>query len=263
MSSTNSSSPMLATSASSSNSTKRYGLVIDLGRCIGCWTCAVACKSESDQPLGVWWNKILGGSQNLDSANGDYPNVSLNFLPLSCQHCDNPPCLKVCPVGATYKRQSDGVVLVDFSVCIGCRYCMTACPYGVRNFNWQVPDQVPSDFPLGYQKDHYDPDPTSGSNRLVYTPKRPKGVVEKCTFCVQRIDNNLEPICVEVCPARARIFGDLNDSNSVVSQMIQGSAAYQLLPELGTNPSVYYIPPKKTYSKDIQTNGEYSLSGGQ
>jgi len=262
MSSTNST--LASTSGTTSTgAAKRYGLVIDLGRCIGCWTCAVACKSESDQPLGIWWNKILGGSPDLDSAVGDYPNVTHTYLPLSCQHCDNPPCLKVCPVAATYKRKSDGLVLIDFSVCIGCRYCMTACPYGVRNFNWQEPEQVPSEFPLGYQENHYDPDPTSGPNRLVYMPTRPKGVVEKCTFCVQRVDNNLEPICVEVCPARARIFGDLNDPNSLPSQMIQGSAAYQLLPELGTNPSVFYIPAKKAYSTDIQTNGQYSLSGGQ
>ena len=125
-------------------------------------------------------------------------------------------------------------------------------PVRGEDFQLAGTDQVPSEFPLGYQSDHLDPDPTSGPNRLVYMPKRPKGVVEKCTFCVQRVDLGLEPICVEVCPARARIFGDLNDPNSVVSQMIQGSAAYNLLPELGTNPSVFYIPPKKVYNTDIQ-----------
>ena len=140
---------------------------------------------------------------------------------------------------------------------------MTACPYGVRSFNWEAPDQIPSGFNLGYQSNHYDPDPTSGSNRLVYTPKRPKGVVEKCTFCVQRIDAGVVPICVEVCPGRARIFGDLNDPNSEVSQMIQSSAAYTLLPELGTNPKVYYIPPKNNYNTSIQQQGEYSFSEGE
>jgi len=234
-------------------------MVIDVGRCIGCWTCTVACKSLHDEPIGIWWNKIMQSGSNTDSAVGTYPNLQHVFVPLSCQHCENSPCVAVCPVGATYKRKSDGLVLIDFDRCIGCRYCMTACPYGARSFNWKVPDQAPSGYPIGYQQNHYDPDPTSGKNRLVYTPVRPKGVVEKCTFCVERIDSNQVPICVEVCPARARIFGDLNDPNSEVSQMILNSAAYTLNPELGTEPSVYYIPPKKSFNTSIEQSGEYSL----
>ncbi len=240
--------------------TKRYGMVVDLGRCIGCWTCAIGCKSENDVPMGMWWNRLLTvGASNTDSATGEYPNLSLNFLPLSCQHCDNAPCVKVCPVQATYKRQSDGVVLVDYDRCIGCRYCMAACPYGVRVFNWGDPVQIPSDFPLGSQEVHYDPDPTSGPNRLVSTPRRPKGVVEKCTFCVQRIDAGEVPMCVEVCPSRARIFGDQNDPSSDVSKMIRSSGAVNLLPELGTQPKVYYVPPKSTYDSGIQRNGDFAL----
>ncbi len=239
---------------------KRYGMVVDLGRCIGCWTCAVGCKSENDVPMGMWWNRVLTvGGTSTDSASGEYPNLSLGFLPISCQHCDNAPCIKVCPVGATYKRESDGAVLIDYDRCIGCRYCMAACPYGVRVFNWGDPSQIPSDFPLGHQGIHYDPDPASGPNRAVYVPQRPKGVVEKCSFCVQRIDAGEVPMCVEVCPSRARIFGDLNDPTSDVSKMIKSSGAVNLLPELGTQPKVYYVPPKSTFDPSIVRNGDYSL----
>jgi molybdopterin-containing oxidoreductase family iron-sulfur binding subunit len=240
----------------SQTATKRYGMVIDLGRCIGCWTCAVACKVENDEPLGIWWNHIITvGSDNIDSASGEYPNLKHSFLPLSCQHCDNPPCVKVCPVSATYKRESDGVVLVDFDKCIGCRCCMVACPYSIRAFNWGEPQQIPSDFPVGHQGMHTDPDPTSGPDRDVYLPKRPKGVIEKCTFCVQRIDVGQQPFCVEVCPARARFFGDLDDPNSEVAQMVEKSGAVTLLPEFGTKPKVYYIPARSTYAPEIQKKG--------
>lgn len=182
----------------------------------------------------------------MDTASGTFPNVARNYLPLACQHCENAPCVKVCPVGATYKRQSDGVVLIDYERCIGCRYCMAACPYGVRTFNWGNPEYASGiDFPLGHQGKHIDPDPTSGPNRLVYTPSRPKGVVEKCSFCVQRIDQSKQPFCVECCPQRARVFGDLDDPTSQISQSIAGTGATQLLPELGTSPKVYFAPPRR------------------
>jgi molybdopterin-containing oxidoreductase family iron-sulfur binding subunit len=223
----------------------KFGMVIDLSRCVGCQTCAVACKVENNEPLGIWWNRVLTvGGKNIDQPSGDFPTVQMNYLPLACQHCENAPCVKVCPVDATYRRPSDGVVLIDYDRCIGCRYCMAACPYGVRTFNWSDPQYSPGmGFSTGHQGDHIDPDQSSGSNRRVFTPSRPRGVVEKCSFCVQRIDQGVAPFCIQVCPTGARIFGDLDDKSSKISSVIRNGRAQQLLPELGTNPKVFFVPP--------------------
>jgi len=240
-------------------SEKQWGMVIDQNLCIGCWTCAVGCKEINNEPLGFWWNRILTAapaetsgesssavadpaSDNIDVPHGTFPDVEMAYLPVACQHCEDAPCVKVCPVGATFRRD-DGTVLVDYERCIGCRYCIAACPYGIRVFNWGDAERSP-DFTVGYGRDYRTTD-----GRLVFTPDRPRGVVEKCTFCVERIDTGDEPFCVTVCPVGARVFGDLDDPNSEVSQLVEGEGATQMLSDLGTRPRVFYIPvnePRKT-----------------
>jgi molybdopterin-containing oxidoreductase family iron-sulfur binding subunit len=174
----------------------------------------------------MWWNKVMTvGGESMDAMAGVYPNNTLMYITLACQHCGNPACVRVCPVGATYKREEDGVVFQDYDKCIGCRMCMAACPYsGVRVFNWEEPKH-PLDFAVG-DKD---------------VPTHQKHVVEKCTFCAHRLARSEEPACVEVCPGRARFFGDLDDPNSEVSRLVATREHKQLLPEQGTNPSVYYL----------------------
>lgn len=205
---------------------QRLGMVIDLARCIGCNTCAMMCKGENNLPNGTWWNRVLTvGGEERDTPAGTYPNLSMSSMTLACQHCDNPACTKVCPVGATYQDSDTGVVCQDYDKCIGCRMCMAACPYtGVRSFNWEDP-QFNVDFPLG------DAD----------VPVHQKHTVEKCTFCKHRLARGLQPACIEVCPARARYFGDFNDPHSEVSQLVHDREYMQLLPEQDTNPSVYYL----------------------
>ena len=205
----------------------RYGMAIDLKRCIGCHTCAMACKSANNVPEGVMWNRILtNGGESPDTPSGRFPDtLAMEYMPVSCQHCENPACVKVCPVGATYKDPETGVVRQDYDKCIGCRMCVAACPYtGVRAFNWEEPK--------------YAVDVTFGDADV---PAHQKHVVEKCTFCYQRISQGKTPACMELCPGRARFWGDLDDPSSEVSKAIASRACKQLLPEKGTKPSVYYL----------------------
>ena len=203
----------------------KLAIAINLNRCVGCHTCANACKMQNNVPEGMLWNRVLTEDCDvMDGALGTYPNVTRTFLPVACQHCQNAACQRVCPTGATYKDDK-GRVEIDYDKCIGCRMCMAACPYtGVRSFNWEEPKYT-IDFSVGSAE----------------VPVHQKHVVEKCTMCWHRLAKGEEPACVEVCPGRARFWGDLDDPASEVSRLIRDREYQQLLAEEGTKPSVYYL----------------------
>ncbi len=199
----------------------RYGMVMDLKKCIGCHTCTIACKVENYTRPGIFWNLVL------DEELGTYPLVSRRFVPRTCMHCQDAPCVEACPTGASYQRE-DGIVLVDYEKCVGCKYCIVACPYGARYFN---------DGKDGYFGRRLAP------NEEIGYKQHKLGVAEKCTFCVHRVEKGAQPACVQACIAKARYFGDLDNPQSEVAQLIRSKHGFQLLKELGTEPSVYYLPP--------------------
>ena len=178
---------------------KQYGMLIDTRKCIGCHSCSVACKAEFDVPLGSTRSWVEYTEK------GTYPNVSRNFLPRLCNHCRHPQCVDVCPTGATYKRPQDGIVVIDTGVCIGCKYCIQACPYDARFLN-----------------------PVTG-------------FADKCDFCIHRVSKGLDPSCVNSCVGGARIFGDLSDPDSEISRQLATNPVTVLRPGKGTEPNVYYI----------------------
>lgn len=223
----------------------QYAMVIDLDRCQGCRACVEACKVENTTPQGALWMHVF----RLET--GEYPNAALSFLPRPCQHCDNAPCVKVCPVGARFKRE-DGFVLTDFDRCIGCRYCELACPYGVNVFNWAKPED-------GYYLDWDDTDVLGITGGVVPPYANPdhqelhgeeqrrtaggghaKGIVEKCTFCVHRVEKGLAPACVTTCPVNAIVFGDTDDPDDPIHRQLARQDLFDLLPEAGTEPRVHY-----------------------
>lgn len=211
---------------------QHLAMVIDMPNCIGCTACVTSCKVENNIPKGIWWNRAMTeGGEHYNTPSGTYPEpgeestLKMNYITIACQHCENPACTRVCPVGATYKDPETGVVRQDYEKCIGCRMCVSACPYtGVRSFNWTEPESY---------VEH-----TMGNPNV---PPHQKHTVEKCTFCWHRLAEGLRPVCVEACAAKIRYFGDLNDPQSEVSQLLANNNYRTLLPEMGTRPSVYYL----------------------
>ena len=195
------------------------------------------------------WNDVVPLPINDPEAVGEYPNVTVRYLTRPCMHCDNPPCVKVCPVQATYIDE-EGLVRQDYNRCIGCRFCTVACPYGVRYFNWEEPPWSPE------LARHINLDRVSTNGSLEGPAIRPKGVVEKCTFCIHRLQKAREkaeaagrefraedykPACVQTCTAQARFFGDLEDPDSTVSHLAKSTRAFRMLEDVGTRPKVIYL----------------------
>jgi Fe-S-cluster-containing dehydrogenase component len=218
-------------SESTGKSAHQWGMVIDQDQCTGCGYCTLSCQAHNDAPPEIQWNRVIKerkiGEREI-------------FLSRPCMHCAHAPCVSVCPVKASYYRP-DGIVMMDYDRCIGCRYCEVACPYGARAFNW---DEFVEDNPAV---------PKWGIPEI---ERRPRGVPEKCSFCYHRVERGLRlgldvgidpdatPACVMVCPVQARVFGDLNDPESNVSQLLDQHHHFRLREDMGNNPHVYYLPPR-------------------
>ena len=217
--------------SSAGKGTPRYGMVVDLNRCVGCQTCTIACKHHNDTPPGVQWRRVL------DVEQGEYPNVERLFLVTGCQHCAEPPCVPVCPTGATRQR-ADGLVTMDYDTCIGCGYCAVACPYQART--------------IAHDHEWYFGAPSRQEEQAFDEDRL--GVASKCTFCVDKIDEaavspgvvpglDLEatPACAASCIAQALHFGDFADPESNVSRLAHENAHFQMHAELGTDPQIRYL----------------------
>ena len=184
----------------------RYAMAIDQRRCIGCHSCTVACRTWNKLPIDIIYNPVLDGI-----VEGEWPNVHRNWLPTLCMHCKNPECVPCCPTGAS-QQDEDGTVWVDYKKCMGCKVCVNACPYGMRDTSHAV--------------------------------TRFDQFVRKCTFCKDRreMEPGKDPYCVQTCHQKARIFGDLDDPESAISKLVNSVDTFRLLEELGTDPQIYYIP---------------------
>jgi molybdopterin-containing oxidoreductase family iron-sulfur binding subunit len=223
----------------------KWGMAIDLDRCNGCEACVVACRAENNIPTvgpeDCEKGRMMSWIRIERYWGGEFPNVKARFMPVLCQHCEQAPCEPVCPVYATY-HNPQGLNVQVYNRCIGTRFCANACPYTVRSFNWF---DYHWDAPLDRQ---LNPEVTI----------RSRGMIEKCTFCVQRIrnaevnakeekravkDGEVQPACVQSCPAEAMVFGDLDDPDSRVSKSARSGRAFKLMEDLGAGPKVIYLKP--------------------
>jgi Fe-S-cluster-containing dehydrogenase component len=213
----------------------QFGYALNLSICIGCRKCAEACQLENnhDRATNNSYIRVFEmemGGIDFEKGNATYdhpvPRPGKFYMPVQCQQCENPPCVAACPIEATW-REEDGIVVVDYNWCIGCRYCEAACPYHARRFNWEAP-QVPPD--------QINPRQGYLSNRI-----RPQGVMEKCTFCLHRTREGRLPACLEACPTGARVFGNLLDPDSEIRWVIENKRTFVLKEELGTRPRFYYF----------------------
>lgn len=214
----------------------RWGMVFDMDRCVGCQTCTIACKQANETSSGVMWRSVL------DFEVGEYPEVDRTFLLTGCQHCDTPPCVPVCPTGATWKRD-DGLVVIDYDICIGCGSCVVGCPYQARSI---VKEQL----------SYYRGAPTVLERRPIHEQR--EGVAQKCTFCINRIDDGLAhglkpgidpaatPACAASCISKAISFGNFADPASNVSRLVAENKAHRMHEALGTNPFIHYIGDRQS-----------------
>lgn len=221
---------------------RRWVMAIDLRKCVGCHACTIACVAENKLPPGVVYRPVM------EEEIGTYPHVTRRFIPRPCLQCDNPPCTDVCPVKATYKDE-EGMVVMNYDRCIGCRYCITACPYSARTFDFGGVYTQGTPSAQGLILGQAAADDYERAASFEYGVERerirrgasPVGNVRKCHFCMHRVHNGALPACVTTCIGRATIFGDADDPDSLVAETIAKPNVTRLKEELGTEPRVYYL----------------------
>lgn len=222
----------VAAAADATVSNRRWGMAIRLSLCTGCRACQVACKSENRTPPGVNYLAVL------EHVEGEYPYASRTFTPRPCMHCDRAPCEQVCPVEATYVDH-DGAVVIDYQKCIGCRYCLTSCPYGARQFDFGASYQGEGPARPAYEEV---PSPEYGQLWPQEPHVSPSENARTCHMCVHRLREGVLPACVESCPTAAIVVGDLSDPLSELSRLLHRGTSSRLREDLGTEPKVWYLP---------------------